>query len=137
MAIAIKLIAYVAYTIAIIVAIKALIEQILEQLLPKKRDHLGMRLKRLFEKGCEHLELSLSSSLLDNISDWVIQPSKNHKGGQAPEGALSGWKETGTPGIDDSFDTFGDLIRVWSLVFNAEYKIVGDVFHFERKDFFS
>lgn len=131
----IKLVAYIAYTIAIVIAIKNLIEDIIAQLLPKKRFHLGMRLYDLFRKGAEYLGLSFSSQLLTERFEWVVIPSKGHKGGEKPTGFVGAWQESGVPNANDGFDTFGDLIRVWSRALNADYKIVNGVFYFERVDF--
>lgn len=132
--VSIKVVSNLAYTIGILIAIKNLIEEIIEQLIPKKRNHLGMGLKRLFEKGCQQLGLTLSSSLLNDRSNWVIIPSKGHKGGEKPTGFKGNWKETGVPSSNDPWDTFGDLIRKWSEYLYADFKIVNGVFHFERAD---
>lgn len=129
-----KLVAWIAYTIAIVIAIKNLIEEIINQLLPPKRYHLGMRLKDLFRKGAEHLGLGFSSTLLNDRKEWVIIPSKGHKGGKKPTGHVGAWTESGVPNANDGFDTFGDLIRVWSKALNADYRIINGVFHFERAD---
>lgn len=131
----IKLIAYIAYTIAIVIAIKNLIQEIIEQLIPKKRFHLGMRLHTLFEKACNHLGLEFKSELLNDRYDWVIIPSKGHKGGLPPEGFEGDWVETGVPDANSGMDTFGDLIRVWKDALNADYKIENGVFEFERRDY--
>jgi hypothetical protein len=130
-----KLVAWIAYTIAIIIAIKNLIEEIINQLLPPKRDHLGMTLYDLFRKGAEHLGLGFSSSLLNARKDWVIIPSKGHKGGKKPTGHVGSFTESGVPNAESGFDTFGDLIRVWSKGLNADYRIINGVFHFERADY--
>lgn len=133
--VALKLVAWIAYTIAIIVAIKKLIEEIINQLMPKKRDHLGMSLQKLFQKGAGHLGLNFSSSLLNDRKDWVIIPAKGHKGGEKPTGHVGNWVETGVPDVNSGFDTFGDLIRVWSKSLNADYRIINGTFYFERVDF--
>ncbi len=136
---ALKLILQVAYTVTIIIAIVKLIEQIIEQLIPAKRFHLGMTIKSLFVKACEHLNLTLSSNLLDEIDKgdkWVLIPSKNHKGGSPPTNAASNWRETGVPSQQDSTDTFGGVIRVFKRMFNADYQIRNGVFIFERIDYF-
>lgn len=131
-----KALAYVAYTIALVIALKNLIEQLIEELCPKKRYHLGMTYKRLFERACQHLGLSLQSSLLDSISDWVVIPTKNHKGGEKPEGFKGTWSETGVPSLGDPFDTFRGLIKTCIEKFRADYAIVGNTFIFEREDWF-
>lgn len=133
--VALKLVAWIAYTIAIVIAIKNLIEEIINQIMPPKRDHLGMTLYDLFRKGAEHLGLGFSSTLLNTRRDWVIIPSKGHKGGKKPTGYVGNWTESGVPNADSGFDTFGDLIRVWSKALNANWIIINDTFHFERTDY--
>ncbi|NIQ13094.1 MAG: hypothetical protein GTO02_01390, partial [Candidatus Dadabacteria bacterium] len=127
-----------AYTIGIIVALIELVEQIIEQLAPKKRFHLGMRIKDLFSKACEYLGLTLKSDLLDaldtNSNGWTIIPSKGHKGGSPPTGTPIGeWTELGVPNASDGIDTFGDLIRVFKRVFNADFQLKDGIFEFERR----
>lgn len=125
-----KLVARIAYAIAIVVAIKNLIKEIFEQLIPKKRFHAGMTIEKLFEKGCNYLNLTLSSTLLNSVKDWVVIPSKEK------EGTLSSSSyNSGVPRSQDGIDSFGDLIRVFSEVFNADFRIKDNVFEFERRDF--
>lgn len=131
----IKATALLAYSIAITYAIVKLMEEIIEQLIPKKRFHLGMSIYDLFRKGAEHLGLGFSSTLLNERKKWVIIPSKGHRGGEKPTGHVGSWTERGVPNANDGFDTFGDLIRVWSKALNADFKIINGVFHFERADF--
>lgn len=136
---ALKLIAQVAYLVAIVYAIIKLVEQIIEQLMPPKRYHLGVGIKTLFQRACDHLNLQLESKLLDNIDNkvkWVIIPAKGHRGGEKPNGADNSWRETGVPNQNDPFDTFGKAIRVFKAWFNADYKIENGTFYFERKDQF-
>lgn len=136
----IKLAVTVAYTIGIIFAIIELVKQIVEQLAPVKRFHLGMPLRTLFQKGCEFLNLQLSSTLLDNLDPnnekWVLIPSKSHKGGSPPTGTPANeFTEVGYPTSIDGLDTFGDVVRVFKRVFNADYRLKDGVFQFERRDF--
>lgn len=126
--VALKLIARIAYTIAIIIAIKELIEELFEQLLPAKRHHLGMSFKKMFEVFCQFHNLTLSSSLLTQKNDWVHIPEKDSKGGSSGE--------RGFPKNSGSIYTFGDLIRTCEEMWNAEHRIVNGVFYFEREDFF-
>lgn len=136
---ALKLILQVSYTVLIVVAIVKLIENLISELMPPKRTHLGMSIKKLFEKGCEHLNLTLSSSLLDSIDSgerWVLIPSKNHRGGEKPTNASASWRETGVPSQQDATDTFGGVIRTFKRMFNADFQIRNGVFIFERVDFF-
>lgn len=126
---AIKVAIKIAYTIAIGVALYKTLQELIEQMLPKKRNHLGMNIKKMFERGCEKTNLTLDSKLLNSISDWVIIPSKYAKGGEPQNGE----KETGYPTNSDPIYSFGDLIRICSKWFNADYKIVNGVFYFEQE----
>lgn len=129
----------VAYTVGITFALVKLIEQIIEQLAPKKRIHLGMSIKSLFVKGLEAHGLILKSTLLDNLDSgqqWVIIPTKDHRGGEPPQGLEpSQFKEVGFPTSRDGLDNLGQVIDTFSTVFNADYQIKDGVFEFERKDF--
>lgn len=136
----IKLAVTVAYTIGIIFAIIELVKQIVEQLAPVKRFHLGMPLRTLFQKGCEFLNLELKSDLLDSLDPdnekWVLIPSKSHKGGSPPSGTPANeFTEVGYPTSIDGLDTFGDVLRVFTQVFNADFRLKNGVFRFERRDY--
>ncbi len=131
----------VAYTVGILVALVKLTEEIIEQLAPVKRYHLGMGIKDLALKACDHLNLTLESDLLDSLDGgekWVIIPSKGHKGGSPPTGTpLAGWIESGVPNASDGIDTFGDLIRFIESTWNADYKLKDGVLRIERKDYWN
>ena len=137
---ALKLVAQIAYIVAIVFAIVELVEQIIEQLMPPKRFHLGMPLRLLFQRACDHLGLKLSSTLLDSLdtsgNKWVLIPTKRHRGGEKPTGSDNSWRETGVPSANDSTDTFAGVIRTFKRVFNADFQIKDGTFIFERRDFF-
>lgn len=127
--VALKLVARIAYTVAIVIAIKNLLDLLFEELMPKKRDHLGMTFLRLAERMCQHLGLTLNSSILQNeIPNWVYIPSKDRKGGENGE--------FGYPRNSDAIYTAGDFIRTLKSMFNADYRIKDGVFYFERRDNF-
>lgn len=121
-----KALARLAYIIAMVIAIKNLIEEIFEQLLPKKRDHLGMTFRRMFERSCQYLGMTFQSDIAE--LDWVHIPRKDKKGGSNGE--------SGYPTNTEPIYTFGDYIRTMKQMFNADYRIVNNVFIFKRKDKF-
>lgn len=125
---ALKVVARIAYTVAMVIAIKNLLELLFEELMPKKRFHLGMSFYTMFERACQHLGMSFSSNLLSEYRNWVHIPQKDRKGGENGE--------TGFPTNTSPIYTFGDLIRVTKEMFNADYRIANGVFQFERKDSF-
>lgn len=124
--VAIKAVARIAYIIAMTIAIIKMIEELFEQLLPKKRDHLGMTFKRLFEKGCQYLGLTFSSPIAE--LSWVHIPQKTAKGGTSGE--------RGFPSNTEEIYTFGGFIRAMKEMFNADFRISNGVFYFDRRDKF-
>lgn len=123
-----EVVARIAYTIAITIAIIKLIEQLFEQLLPAKRNHLGMSFLKMAQRGCQYLGLGFQSTLLTSLSNRVYIPPKDRKGGEDGE--------RGFPHVGDAIYTFGDLIRHLKEKYNADYRIINNVFIFERKDAF-
>lgn len=122
----IKLLARIAYVIAIVIAIVNLIEELFEQILPKKRFHLGMTEKRMFERACQYLGMNFVSSIVD--LDTIHIPRKDKQGGEDGE--------SGFPTNTGPIYLFGDFIRVMKEKYNADYRIINNTFHFERKDAF-
>lgn len=119
-----KVAARIAYGVAMVIAIKNLIENLLNQILPPKRDHLGIRLRTMMDKGCENLGLRFSSSIQE--LDWVFVPQKDKKGGSSGE--------TGVPGQNDPIYNFGDCIRFILETFSADYVIRNNELSIERRD---
>ena len=60
----IYVVAKLIYIIAITIAIVKLIEQVIEQLFPKMREHTGIKVKTLFEKACQYLDLEFQSTVI-------------------------------------------------------------------------
>lgn len=121
-----KALARLAYIIAMAIAITNLIQELLEQLLPKKRFHLGMTFERMFQVCCQHLGMSFSSDIEE--LKWVHIPRKDKKGGSSGE--------RGFPTNTEPIYNFGDFIVVMKEKFNADYRIINNVFYFRRRDRF-
>ena len=121
-----KALARIIYIIAITIAIINLIEALFEQLLPKKRFHLGMTERRMFERGCQYLGLTFVSDIED--LDTVHIPRKDKKGGENGE--------RGFPTNSGPIYGFGDYIRVMIDKYNADYRINDGQFVFNRRDAF-
>lgn len=122
-----NLVSHIVYMAGMLIAIKLLIETVFENLYQPTRKHKGVTIKKLFQKGCEHLGLQLDSTLLN--SEWgdkVYIPTKDE---------LDGDNLNGFPLSIGPLGTFGDVIRVFKIMFNAEYWIQNGVFYFERVDF--
>lgn len=128
---ALKVLARIAYVIAMTIAIINLINEVFAQLLPTKRHHFGMTFRRMMEKACEHLGMTFQSSMIE--LDWVHIPRKDKKGSVNSSGSTN---ETGFPTNTEPIYVFGDLIRTLNDMFNSDYRIKDGVFMMDRKDKF-
>ena len=71
---ALKVVAQLAYVIAITIAIIKLGQQMFELLFPKVRYYKGATIQELIKKGCDFLGFTLESTLLDNNSNLTLMP---------------------------------------------------------------
>jgi hypothetical protein len=60
--------------VAMLVAMLLLIKQMFNLLIQPVKYHKAMKLRTLFEKGCQYLNLTFDSTVVP--SDWVILPKK-------------------------------------------------------------
>ena len=127
---AIKTAAKLVYVVLMAVTLLNLIKQLVAQLFPLKRYHYGLSLKTMFTRACEHLNLTFNSSLLDSLEGYIILPQQDKKGSLIASNITNPCPIGGGP-----LDTFGDLIRTAKDIFNADYRIVDNVFEFERRDY--
>lgn len=125
--------AQIAYIAAIIYAIVELAKLIIEETIPPLRYKKGIKLRTLFEKGAEQLDLTFSSTIFDNpiIDSWVVLPASSEKGSKQKINNLSGTPTQGSP-----IYTFADLIQVGMNMFNAEFRIRAGQLQLERWDKF-
>ncbi len=138
---AIKLIFYIAYLVTLLIAIYALIKQLIAELIQPVRYHYGMMFKLMWEKMCESLGLTFSSSIYDpNI------PTNNELASglwenevHMPRKTKRGYKRNETPlfQVGHWEGTFGDFVRDECNTYNAKATIINNVMHFERVDFSS
>jgi hypothetical protein len=127
-----KVVATAAYAAALVIALVKMTEELIDQLFPPVRRYRGMNLKTMFERGFEFLGLQFSSTIF-NIAKWqntVYLPQKSERGGIL--GKVNG---VGHPNQSSAVYNFGDFLRVFKDFFNAQIKIVGNVVHFERYDY--
>ena len=113
----------VIYIIAVLVGMVFMVKSLLEQLLPKSGVYRGFTIRNMFQLCCNHLNLTLKSDLLDSVGDLVYLPPKSDE-------------ENGVVGTDTLLDSFGEVIRTFKSMFNADFRIEDGVFRFERRDFF-
>ena len=122
----------IAYLVAMAVALKNLIEELLDQVFPPKRYVFGMRIKSLFEKGCNDLELQFQSTLIDSLGDRVIVPTLSQKGPLFPRPNI---EVNAFPKAGSAIDNFADFIGVMMQMFNADFRITDGVLRFEQKEY--
>ena len=122
----------IAYLVAMAVALKNLIEELLDQVFPPKRYVFGMKIKSLFEKGCNDLELQFQSTLIDNLGDRVIVPTLSQKGPLFPRPNI---EVNAFPKAGSAIDNFADFIGVMMQMFNADFRIKDGVLRFEQKEY--
>jgi hypothetical protein len=134
---ALKLVAQIAYLVAIVFALVKLVEQIIEQLMPPKRFHRGIPIRTLLQKFCDYKGLGFSSSLMDYLDrvgeKWCYMPPKRQVKGFIYAARST---QSGVPDINSVLDTPAGVIREFKKMFNADFKIVDGTLYFERKDNF-
>ncbi len=126
------LVAQIAYSTAIVIALIRTVTDLINQFFPPVRRYRAMTFKRMFETGLSYFGLNFRSSIFDS-GDWskaVYLPNKSKRGG------LFGSTDSfGHPNQKSSLYNFGDFIRVMIEIFNADFRIVGETFVFERRDY--
>ena len=135
---AIKLVARIAYAIFIIIALIKLATEILSIIFPKVRQFQGIKLKRLIQKGCEHLGYTLQSTMLDAIQDAVICPvplrTKNPTFFKELFAPMSLAYTNGYPSVRDSINSLGSAIAFLETDLNAQVRIEnGNVVRIEQE----
>jgi hypothetical protein len=127
----------VVYLITLIAALVKLIKDIVTLLIQPIKYHACMNVKTLLEKGCQHLGLTLSSSILSDtvFSKAYIMPEKFNNPSNSDDKRILGFTIPKKEEQDGYYKgTFGDLIRALKDTFNAKIVIKNDVLHFERLD---
>ena len=126
------------FTISIVVIIK-LIQKIFDLLIQKIKYHKGIKLRTLFEKGCQFLNLTFDSSVIPN--DWYILPKKyvvppnpNSSDGL---GILGAFTPNEFPQFGYPKESFSEFIIKMKDLFNGKVLMnesLGNL-RFERRDF--
>lgn len=134
-----RVILLLAYFTIIIIAIAKLLQELVDNIIQKKKYKYGMYVKDLFAKGCSHLGLQFSSTILQNypynkltiIPQKIIIPTPNI----FPPTFIKAPDETQSQSYAYGYydGTFGDLIRSMSDYFEAEVRVVGNTLFFEQK----
>jgi hypothetical protein len=135
------LIGHIAKYVALLVTMFLLIKQIFSLLVQKVKYHKGIRLRRLFEVGCNYLGVKFDSSIITN--DLVILPKKYviPKGIQEHQltGLIGATYPNQYPQYGYPQGSFAEFINNQKLLFNG--KVIMDfdnsgnpIMRFERID---
>ena len=115
-----------------------LVDELFNQILPPTKIYKGMYLKTLFEKGCQHLGLTLQSTIFDE-QKWKelrYMPAKSLSFDKTTLGKQKQVADKyGHQNANSAIYNFGDFLRVMKQMFNAQIKIEGTKLVFERKDY--
>lgn len=134
-----------------IFVIKALVELVLmifDNLIQRVKYKKGIRVRTAFQKACDYLGYTFSSSILTGAhKDEVIVPRKSALFTTNPINLTTvfGYPQK-QKNRDDNFNpasvgyiegTFAELIVIYEDRFSAEIRIIGNTLHFERSDYFA
>jgi hypothetical protein len=126
------------YLITLIASLVDLIRDIFATLIQPVKYHACMSVKTLIEKGCQHLGLTLSSSILTSgvFAKAFIMPEKSRNPVDASDSRILGF-QIPQKTIQEGFykGTFGNLLRALKEQFNAKIYIQNNVLFFERLDY--
>lgn len=138
-ALALKVVAQLAYTLAVLYAVIKLSQQLFELIFPKVRYYKATKIKELLVKGCSYLGYSFESDLIDSMIGCTILPVPLTKKKKsifdyiANDLNFSFTKEY--PTAQDTTPTLGSLIDEVEKIFHAKTKVRNGVVRIERSDF--
>ena len=151
----IKLIFFIIYVILMIILFAILLIQLINNLVQPIKYKLGMRVRTLFERGCERLGMNFSSTLLTTTpyKDLVIIPRKVARASNLKKNrdffsnVVKGFNgatlqrdydDAANPSAFGYFEgSFGDLVVAMSDYFNAQVRIIGNTVHFESVNYWN
>lgn len=136
------IIANVIYTIVLIIAIIALIKSLIKNLLSPVRLFKAMTIKKLLERGAEHLGYTFESTVFDlpDIRNIVILPIKENRPdtkGNIIQLDGKKVKDTGFPTNKGQLYTYYDMLQFFKKLINGKIRLIGNVIKIERKDFWN
>lgn len=119
----------VAYVVLMVIAVKELITQLIDNLVAPLRNHKGMRLRVLLEKGAAHLGYTFESSEFGNplFNSLTILPIKEDK----PKAG-----DTGFPTNKGGLYTYFDMLQFYKQLINGKMVVRNNKIIIERRDFF-
>jgi hypothetical protein len=138
-ALALKLAAQIIYIAAIIIALAKVITQLIELISPKIRKFKGNKVKSLLSQGAAMFGYSFSSTLLDAIPQLTICAVPLEKSNPNIFNIILGNSTTyfnkPYPTSMDSTPNIGDLFTEIKKLVNGKIRVIGNVVHLERRDY--
>jgi len=125
------------YLVTLIASLIKLIKDIIQLLIQPVKYHACMSVKTLVEKGCQHLGLTLSSSILSSgiYSKAYIMPEKFKNPVNFDDNRILGFTTAQKTQQEGYYKgTFGNLLRGLKEQFNAKIYIKNNVLYFDRLD---
>lgn len=125
------------YLITLIAALIKLIKDIIQLIIQPVKYHACMSIETLVNKGCQHLGLTLSSSILTSgiFKKAHIMPEKFKNPVNFDDNRILGFTTAQKTQQEGYYKgTFGNLLRALKEQFNAKIYIKNNVLYFERLD---
>lgn len=136
-----KVIAQLAYVALLLVAVINLSKQLFELIFPKIRYFSACKVKDLLRIGAQYLGYQFSSTLLDSIPGLTLMPKPLQKQSKKwfdfTQNDLTNAFNKGYPTSSDTTPTLGSLLEAIRVQFNGRVRIIGNVVHLERRDYWS
>lgn len=138
-ALALKVVARLIIFGLLVDAMGTLAEQIMNYIFPKKRNLNAIKIKSLMISGCDYFGYTFQSTLLDANPNYAIVPVPLVRARKSifetkPNDLGDGFNYP-YPSTSDTTPTLGQFIDAIENMFNAKIKIIGNVVHFERWDY--
>jgi len=134
-----KVVAQIAFVALMITAIIKLGQQLFDLIFPKIRYLKATKVKELIEKGCNFLNYSFKSTLLDNLSALTILPvplkKQSKKWFEFTQNELNQSFNKGYPTASDTTPTLMSLIEAMENTLYAEMRIINNVVYLENDSY--
>ena len=138
-ALALKVVARLIIFGLLVDAMGELAEQIMNYIFPKKRNFKAITIKNLMLSGCQYLGYTFQSTLLNANPNYAVLPVPLVRGRKSifetKPNDLGDAFTYGYPSTSDTTPTLGQFIDAIETMFNAKIKVIDNVVHFERWDY--
>lgn len=138
-ALALKVVARLIIFGLLVDAMSDLASQIMNYVLPRKRNLNAIKIQNLMTSGCEYFGYTFQSTLLNANPNYAVLPVplvRERKSIFATKpNDLGDAFNYPYPSTSDTTPTLGQFIDAIETMFNAKIKVIENVVHFERWDY--